>query len=145
MAVLTRKDILNALQTGWGTYVQRFQALPLAAQTVFLKQQGYARLADLLAHVVAWWDVGHLAVESYLSDPNFIPPSYNVDAFNAEAVAKVSKVNEHIVIESFEKARISLIAYVCSLPDAAFENEKMLNQFNMDVIGHLQEHIIPKN
>jgi len=137
-----REDILDAFQTGWGTYIQRFQALSPTAQTTFLKQQGYARLAGLLAHVIAWWKVGYNAVESYLSDPAFVPPGYDVDAFNAEAVARVNGVDEHTVIESFEKARISLIACVRSLPDAAFENEKVVNQFDMDVIGHLQEHII---
>jgi hypothetical protein len=142
MSNLSRKDILDTLQTGWGTYVQRFQKMSPAAQTAFLKQQGYARLADLLAHVVAWWEVGHHAIDNYLSNPAFVPPGYNVDSFNAEAVAGVSGVDEHTMIESFEKARISLIAYIRSLPDAAFENEKVVNQFNMDVIGHLQEHAL---
>jgi hypothetical protein len=30
------------------------------------------------------------------------------------------------------------------LPEAAFENEKVVRQFNMEFIGHLAEHHIPE-
>jgi len=144
MTPLTRQELLNILQKDWAEYVQRFQSLSPETQSTFLEKQGYARFADLLSHIIAWWNVGYHAVERYLTDPGFQPRNYDVDAFNAEAVAKVEGIDESIVIESFEKMRSYLVEFVKTLPDTAFENEKVVNQFNMELIGHLSAHNIPE-
>ena len=69
MTTITRKDILNVLQRDWATYVQRFHTLSPVAQSDFLVKQGYARLADLLSHIIAWWEVGYYTIDKYLADP----------------------------------------------------------------------------
>ena len=143
MTTLTRQKVLNVLQEGWGSYIQSYQRLSKQAQTVFLTRQGYARFADLLAHIVAWWEVGYQSIERYVSDPEAQPRSYDVDAFNAEAVAKSAGMDEEQVIASFEKMRNLLIEFVKALPDSAFENEKVINQLNMEFVGHLSEHALP--
>ena len=147
MTDLTRQDVLNILQGGWATYVQRFRCLSPEAQSTFLAEQGFARFADLLFHFIAWWEIGHHAIESYLSDPQFQSreyDKYDVDAFNAEAVAKAEGLDDDNVVESYEKMRSFLFEYVKALPDNAFENEKVVNQFTMEIVGHLSEHDIPK-
>ena len=69
MDTITRQSVLDLLAGDWAEYVARFQALPPAAQAAFLQQQGYQRLADLLAHIVAWWEVGMQAIPRYQFDP----------------------------------------------------------------------------
>jgi hypothetical protein len=143
MAHCTRQEVLKVLQGDWAEYVQRFQCLSPESQSAFLAEQGYARLADLLSHIVAWWEVGYQSVERYLADPLSQPGEYDVNAFNAKAVAKAAGLSEDQVIESFEKMRLFLIDFVKQLPDNAFESEKVINQFNMEFVGHLNEHRIP--
>ena len=142
MTAQSRQDVLNILQGDWATYVQRFRCLSPEAQSTFLAEQGYARFADLLSHIIAWWEIGYHAIERYLTDPQFQPREYDVDAFNAEAVAKAGGLDDDNVIESFEKMRSFLFEFVKALPDNAFENEKVINQFNMEFVGHLNEHDI---
>lgn len=140
----TRQEILSALQGDWAGYIHGFRSLTPEAQAAFLRQQGYARFADLLAHIVAWWKVCHQAVERYAADPTAQPEEFDVDAFNAAAVAEVSQLDDEQVMESFERMRRFMIEFVKGLPDIAFENEKVVNQLEMDFIGHLAEHEILK-
>ena len=142
MDSLTRQEVLDVLQGDWAEYIQKFHSLSLETQSVFLRQQGYARFADLLAHIVAWWKVGFQSVERYLNDPASQPIKYDVDAINAEAIARASKFDEAQVVTSFEKMRCFLIDFVKVLPDSAFENEKVANQLKMELVGHLSEHKI---
>jgi len=144
MTTLTRQEVLNILQGDWAAYVQQFRHLSPEAQSTFLVKQGYAQFADLLSHIIAWWDVGCHSIEKYISDPRFRPIEYDVDAFNAKAVAKTAGLDEDTVIESFEKMRGFLIDFVKALPSNAFENEKVVNQFNMELVGHLRDHKIPE-
>ena len=102
----------------------------------------YFRFADLLAHILAWWRVCLQGVEQYSADPTAMPIEYDVDAFNARAVAEVSRLDEEQVFESFEKMRRFMIEFVNGLPDTAFENEKVVGQLEMDFVGHLIEHKI---
>jgi hypothetical protein len=113
------------------------------SQSTFLVEQGYARFADLLSHIVAWWEVGYRSVERYLTEPSFQPKEYDVNAFNAEAVAQAAERSEDEIVAAFEKMRLFLIDFVQRLPDTAFENEKVVNQLDMEFTGHLNEHRIP--
>ena len=144
MTIITRKEILDVLQRDWATYVERFHSLSPAAQSNFLVKQGYIRFADLLSHIIAWWQIGYQTIDKYLTNRKYEPQAYDVDVFNAEAVAKISGLEEQSVINSFEKMRFFLIEYVNELPDAAFDNEKIVKQFNMEFMGHLDEHKIPE-
>ncbi len=144
MTALTRQDVLTILQGDWGTYVQRYRNLLPEARSAFLVKQGYVCFADLLSHIVAWWDVGYHSIEKYISDPGFQPPEYDVDAFNARAVAKTTGLDEDTVVNSYEKMRGLLIDFVKALPESAFENEKVVNQFNMELVGHYRDHNIPE-
>ncbi len=142
MAEVTRKQTLDALQNGWATYVDRFHALPLEAQEEFLAKQGYARFADLLGHVTAWWQEGEMVINGILKDPEYRWASYEVDAFNAQAIRRFSDLDEQDVINSFELARLSFAALVHELPDEAFENKKIASWLYADVVEHLQDHDI---
>ncbi len=138
-----RKQIVEALENGWGTYVERFRRLAPKAQAAFLAQQGYARFADILAHVIAWWEAGQHDVERMLADPSFDSPDYAVDAFNAAAVERFSHLDEPAVAESFEATRQALLGLVARLPDDAFCDKRIAGRLNIEVTGHLREHDIP--
>ena len=142
MAHPTRQEVLSILQNDWAEYVQRFRRLPSESQDTFLIKQGYARFADLLSHIVAWWQAGCQSIERYVVDPTAPLREYDVDIFNAEAVAKVAGLAEDRVIGSFEEMRQVLIEFVNGLPDTVFEDERVVNQLRMDVIGHFGEHKI---
>jgi hypothetical protein len=144
LASPTRQEVLNLLLGDWAEYIHGFRSLSPEAQSAFLGQQGYARFADLLAHIMAWWKVCHQAVERYVADPAAEPMEYDVDAFNARAVAEVSRLDDKEVIGSFEKMRRFMIEFVKGLPDTAFDNERVVNQLEMDFVGHLDEHKIVK-
>jgi hypothetical protein len=144
MADQTRDKVLKLLEQDWAEYVQSFRWMSPETQSAFLAAQGYARLADLLSHLVAWWEVGYQSVERYLKEPASQPGPYDVNAFNAEAVARTAGLSEAEVIATFEKTRLFLIDFVKHLPPTAFENEKVVNQLEMEFAGHLNEHRIPK-
>ncbi len=143
MTELVRKKVLDTLQTGWATYVERFYCLSPQAQATFLAKQGYVRFADLLAHIIAWWEEGKRAVENLLDDPDFNLPEYDVDAFNAQAVERFHNLGDPAVIKSFEDTRKALLNFVVSLPNDAFQNKKIIKQLDMEVVGHLKDHDIP--
>jgi hypothetical protein len=143
MPGLTRSHILHVLQHDWADYADRFHCLAPEAQAAFLKKQGYACFADLLAHITSWWEVGHHAIENYLKDAQYAPPEYDVDRFNAEAVAKARGQDEVTILRTFQAKRLFLIEWVSNLPESSFENEKVTRQFNMELIGHLTDHQIP--
>jgi hypothetical protein len=142
LAEVTREQTLDALQKGWTTYVSRFHALTADAQARFLEKQGYSRFADMLAHVIAWWEEGEKVIAGILSDPGYRWEEYDIDAFNARAVERFSSLDEPDVVNSFNIARVSFTALVADLPEEAFGNKKILGWLNADVIEHLQDHDI---
>jgi uncharacterized protein (DUF1684 family) len=142
MTELTREQVLTTLGNEWGTYISRFQAFTPEQQKEFLKRQGFARLADLLAHVIAWWTDGQERIKAYLTDPDLPGQEYDVDDFNAKAVAKYSATPEKEVIRLFEEKRAAWVTLVAALPADAFQNEKLRARLHIEVIGHLEEHAL---
>ena len=143
MDTITRQSVLDLLAGDWADYVPRIQALPPATQAVFLKQQGYKRLADLLAHIVAWWEVGLQAIPRYQSDPTARLAEIDVDSFNARAVEQVRAVTEAEEIKVFEAARLKFIDAVKQLSDDDFKDERILTQIKWELVNHLEDHRIP--
>jgi hypothetical protein len=139
---ITRQSVLDLLAGDWADYVPRIQALPPATQAVFLKQQGYKRLADLLAHIVAWWEVGLQAIPRYQSDPAARLAEIDVDRFNARAVEQVRAVTEAEEIKVFEAARLNFIEAVKQLSDDDFKDERILTQIRWELVNHLADHLI---
>jgi hypothetical protein len=142
MEIIARQNVLSVLTKDWGNYVSKFQSLSPEAQAAFLKKQGYQRLADLLAHIVAWWEVGLRVIENIRSDPDARQPEIDVDIFNAKVVEKVRNATDGEVIQSFEKMRRKFVDCVTNLSEDDFQNEKIVNQIKMELINHLEDHWI---
>jgi hypothetical protein len=137
-----RQNVLDVLKDGWGGYIGKFQDLSPDARLVFLEKQGYRRLADLLAHIVGWWETGLQAIQMYQTDPDARQPVIDVDSFNARAVEKVSGQTEEEVIRLFEATRCRFVEVVTNLSEEEFQDARIINQINMELIGHLEDHKI---
>jgi hypothetical protein len=142
MEPITRQSVLNLLTGDWADYVPRFQALPPAAQAAFLQQQGYKRLADLLAHIVAWWEFGLQAIPRFQGDPAARMAEIDVDRFNAQAVEQVQAVSDGEEIRIFEEARQKFLDFARRLSEEDFKDERILTQFKWELVNHLEEHRI---
>ena len=142
MEKIDRQNVLAVLTNEWGNYVSKYQSLSPEEQSALLKKQGYPRLADLLAHIAAWWEVGLQAIQNFRTDPDAKQPEIDVDSFNARAVEKVRNTTEGEVIQSFEKMRRKFLDCVTDLSEADFQNEKIVNQIKMELINHLEDHCI---
>jgi hypothetical protein len=142
MDTITRQSVLDLLNGDWADYVSRFQGLSPAAQAAFLEKQGYKRLADLLAHIAAWWDVGLQNIQNYKNDPAARQPEIDVDSFNAWAVEAVRTVGEPEEIRVFEAARRKFIDLVMALSEDDFKDERVLNQIRWELVNHLEDHRI---
>ncbi|MFH1523884.1 MAG: hypothetical protein ABIF04_02870 [Chloroflexota bacterium] len=142
MKIITRQSVLAVLTDEWGDYVSEFHGLSPEAQAAFLKKQGYQRFADLLAHIVAWWEVGLKVIEDYRIDPDSKQPEIDVDPFNARAVEKVRNATEDEGIVTFEKMRRKFVDSVNNLSEKDFQDERIVNQIKMELINHLEDHRI---
>lgn len=139
---ITREDVKKSLEEDWGSYPSRLLALPPDEWEDFLQKQGYKRMADLLGHVIAWWQDGMRVIEEMLEDPTRTNPEYDVDSFNAQAIARFQDASELEVMEEFESTRLAFLALVERLPNSAFEDPRITGRLYPEIIGHLQEHQI---
>jgi hypothetical protein len=139
---ITRQSVLDLLTGDWADYIGRFQVLPPAAQAAFLKQQGYQRLADLLAHIVAWWEVGMQTIPRFQADPAARSLEIDVDSFNAQAVEQVQALTDAEEIQVFEAARRKFIDLTSQLSEDDFKDERILTQYKWELVNHLEDHRI---
>ena len=140
MVEITREQVLDSLQNKWPEYVERFHALSSSEQAKFLEKQGFSRFADLIAHVIAWFQETNIVIERTLADPGFKWQPVDVDAFNAEIIHDYSSLEEEAVLNSFNYMREAMIDLVTALPDEAFKNPTIAEWLEADVVGHLEEH-----
>lgn len=142
MTQLTRQQLLTSLEQDWGGLISRFRDLPPTVQRAWLAEQGYVRLGDLLAHVIAWWDEAYTAVSRLAAGQPVAAQEYDVDAFNAAAMQRFAGNDETQIIDIFEARRQRWIALLASLPDAALDDPEIARRLHMDLIGHFQEHLL---
>ncbi len=126
----------------WGELPAQFQKLTPDQQERYLFVQGYPRFADLLAHIIAWWERGMILIAKYRTDASFLAPKVDVDDFNARAVASVRGTEEEEIITAFEEARHRFIKLIAELDDKETQDERIIRQIEMELIGHFKEHKI---
>lgn len=143
MANLTREQAVAVIQNDWATYVACFQRLSPASQAEFLTRQGYASLASLLAHILAWWEEGQRVIIRLRDNPGVELPDYDVDAFNADAVARYRSWSEPAMLAAFEQARLGWVSFIENLPASAFHNRHIVHRLYLEIVFHMQEHLLP--
>jgi hypothetical protein len=140
MAKITRQQLLDRLHNNWQNYTGRFYLLSPQAQKAFLVKQGYANLAGLLGHMIAWWQDATVMVQSIRNNPDFTIQHYNVDAFNARAVEKFGSLDEGEVVGIYEAQRQVMVDLVNGLTDAELESQEINARLYNEIIGHWDEH-----
>lgn len=141
LVALSKFLVLDTLEHEWGMYIAKFEASEKKEE--FLKKQGAARFGDLLAHNFEWWHEGMNAVKGALNDPAFVyaGPS-DIDAYNAEIVAKYQGTSETELRTLFEQKRLEMIELVRGLPESAFAHPTIEEWLAADVVEHFDEHAI---
>ena len=140
MEKITRQQFLDRLQNNWLDYAGRFHRLSPEDQKAFLGKQGYANLAGLLGHMIAWWQDAVVAVQNLRGDPAFATRHYNVDSFNARAVEKFGGLDESEVVRIYEAQRQVMVDLVSGLTDAELDIEGINARLYNEIISHWDEH-----
>jgi len=139
---ITKGRTLEYIEQEWGTYVERFQRLPESEQEKRVKEQGYERFRDMLAHILAWWEEGMGIILAIAEDRPFERKKYDFDAFNTEAVAKYKDWDEAEFMAHFEETRQKMEADLRSMNEAAFENRRVKVWLNGIIFHHAREHLV---
>lgn len=142
MPNITSQQLFDALQTGWGEYVGKFNGLSPAEQSAFLEREGYPRFHDLLAHIIAWWEEALEIITAVLESHDLPSREYDIDAFNAEALAEYRDWTESDLLAHYENLREALLDLVAELPDGALENKRIAGWLHACVIEHYEQHLL---
>ena len=82
------------------------------------------------------------AIPRFQSDPAAKLQDFDVNSFNARAVAQVQAVPEAEEIKVFEAARRKFQDFTRQLTDEDFKDERIVTQFKWELVNHLEEHRI---
>jgi len=139
---ITKTRTLAYIEQEWGTYVRRFQRLPKDVQEQRVKDMGYERFRDMLAHILAWWDDGMEIISAVAENRPFERKKYDFDVFNAEAVAKYKDWDEAEFMSHFEKTRQKMGTDLKSMNEAVFENRRVQAWLHAVFYHHAREHLV---
>ncbi len=128
--------------TGMGTYIERFNLLPMDEQDRRVKQMGYEQFRDMLAHILAWWREGMGIILAIAEERPFERKKYDFAVFNAEAVAKYKSWDEVKFLAHFEKTRQKLGADLKSMNEAVYDNRRVKAWLHAIIFHHVREHLV---
>jgi hypothetical protein len=139
---ITKQRTLDYVNIEWGTYIERFNSLPKDEQNKRVKEMGYEKFRDMLAHILAWWDEGMGIILAIAQEREYERRKYDFDVFNAEAIAKYRPMDEAAFLNQFEKTRQKMEADLGSMHEAMFENRKVRTWLNGIIFHHAREHLV---
>ena len=137
-----KQRTLDFLEFEWGTYVERFNRLPVEEGRRRVNEQGYERLHDMLAHVLSWWEEGMGIILAIAEGREYERKKYDFDVFNAAAVEKYKTWGEAEFLAHFEQTRLKVIADLGSMNEAAWEERRVRGWVNAIFIHHAREHLV---
>ena len=140
--LINKQRTLAYVEDEWGTYIERFNRLPVDEQSKRVNEQGYKQFRDMLAHILAWWDEGMDVILALAAGREFERRKYDFDAFNAEAVYKYRPWDEAEFLSRFEETRQKMVADLSSMDEALFENRRVKAWIRGVVISHAREHLV---
>lgn len=139
---IDKKRALLYMEQEWGTYVERFNRLPVEEQAKRVNEQGYELFRDMLAHILAWWEEGMDIILAIAEDRPFERKKYDFDAFNADAVARYKSWGEIEFMAHFEKTCQKMALDLNSIDEALFENRRIKAWIRGVVTHHAREHLV---
>ncbi|GHO85055.1 ClbS/DfsB family four-helix bundle protein [Dictyobacter formicarum] len=138
----SRQDLLAALEQGWKHYLTHLHELSEDEQVLYAQKQGFTRVQDVLAHVVAWWERSMQRSFQIISG-HAVPRTDDMDAFNAEVVEQYQQWTGEAIEAKFADTLTTFERFLKELPDTAFENERIQLWLRIDVIDHYEDHRLP--
>ena len=142
MEKISRVQFLECLSQKWQPLVGCFQGLSEQEQAAFLTRQGYATLGGLLGHIIAWWQDGAQVVEKMRADADMPLADYDVDEFNARAVARFKGLEDAAVMREYEAQRQRMAALVSRLSDDELQRDNINKRLYYEIIMHWSEHTL---
>ncbi|HLW01542.1 MAG TPA: ClbS/DfsB family four-helix bundle protein [Ktedonobacterales bacterium] len=145
----SRQSLLDALEQGWKPYLSQLNALPADEHEQYAHQQGYARVQDVLVHIVAWWELSMQRTVRVLTGPPEIRPEdhalfpESMDAFNAEVIAQYQHWTRAAVEAKFTATLVALERFLLDLPETALDDERIHRWMRSEAIDHYQAHRLP--
>jgi hypothetical protein len=139
---ITKPRTLEYIEQEWGLYVERFHRLPGDVREKRVREMGYERFRDMLAHILAWWDEGMRIISAIAEERPFERRKYDFDVFNAEAVAKYKDWSESEFMAHFEETRQKMGADLKSMDEAVFENRRVQAWLHSVIYHHAREHLV---
>lgn len=124
----------------WKRFPDQFLGLTAAEQAAFLKQQGFASLHDLLAHVAAWWEEANGIIRDRVSGIPRPSRKYDLDAFNGESLARLQDIPEPDLLGWYESRRQQIAATVAALGEDWFQVRTVYGWLDGVLLEHLKEH-----
>jgi hypothetical protein len=141
MAEFSKELFVQSLEE-WGRYPGLFRGLGAEEQAEFLKEQGYASLHDLLAHVGVWWEEARGIIEERLKRGERPARKYDFAQFNAAAIARFKDTPEVEFMAWYEAERQRMLALVSSLTDEQLKMPRVSSWLDGVVLAHLKEHAL---
>jgi hypothetical protein len=139
---ITKQRALDYVSEEWGTYVERFSRLPSQEGEKRVREMGYERLRDMLAHILAWWEEGMGIINSIAANRQLERKKYDFDLFNAEAVAKYKDWEEAEFMAHFEATRQKMGANLKALEEVLFEHRRVRAWLHAVILHHAREHLV---
>ncbi len=137
-----KQRTLDFLDIEWATYIERFNRWPAEYGAGRVKDQGYPRFRDMLAHILAWWEEAMPIILAVAEGREYERKKYDFNAFNAEAIAKYKDWDKREFLSHFEKTRQKAAAGLRSMNEAAWDNRRVRSWVNGVFIHHAREHLV---
>jgi uncharacterized damage-inducible protein DinB len=139
MAAYSRSLFLQCLDE-WMRFPEAFRRLSPDQQASFLQQQGFASLRDLLAHIAAWWEEANGIIHERLAGRPRPPRKYDLDAFNADSLARFKDTSEAELLVWYESQRERIAGTVSELTDEWLKIRTIYAWLDGVILEHLKEH-----
>jgi hypothetical protein len=134
--------VLDMLEREWVAYPERFRKLSDEEQANVLKEQGFARFRDVIAHVIGWWEGILELADKLAKDPAYQRQARDVDSYNAELVELYGQLDEAELWKKYETTRSALVEMVINLPDEVYDRREVQEWLKADVIEHYFDHAV---
>ena len=140
---LTLAEIQQIHQRHGSGYLASIAQLPAEEQARWAQAQGYARVQDLLAHLLAWYDETTRLVPGMLRGERKPFGYESVDAFNAAAIARYRDCTRAQVEAEYVRARDDFDAMLAGLSPDAVDNDRAYRWLYATAVEHYEEHRLP--
>lgn len=132
--------VVDMLRREWADYVGSYAGLAVEEQAAFLRRQGFSQFRDVLAHILAWWEQGLVVIQADSGgDPCDVG---DLDAFNAQAMARFRNLDEPQFMTRFDETRLTLASLLDMLPVEVLTRPNIQDWLRADVINHYYKHAV---